>query len=251
MKLLTPAPIILFVYNRPDHTRQTVEALVRNDLARDSELWIFSDGSKNSGADEQVSEVRKNSKIIAEQTTRITKIIKQMLNLAQQKEAEFIEVDLAQAIRDILDLMEMQISQTKIKVEIQLPDNLPKVKADPDGLQQVLINLIVNALQTMGDEGLLTISSSVEQRRKGGLELAAPQQFITFAVGDTGKGVPADLQEKIFEPFFSTKRKGEGTGLGLSVVHGIIKQHDGWIDVDVEPGQGTTFRVYLPLEMEK
>jgi len=126
---------------------------------------------------------------------------------------------------------------------------LPPVKGDPDGLQQVFINLILNAVQAMqGGGGTLTVVSRAEHRRKEGLDLAPPQLFVVVEIHDTGVGIPEEEQSKIFEPFYSTKRRGEGTGLGLTVVHGIIKEHDGWIEVANADPQGTIFRVYLPAD---
>ena len=117
---------------------------------------------------------------------------------------------------------------------------------DEDGLQQVFINLILNAVQSMSEGGELEISSEVTHRRKGGLDLAPPEQFVSVAISDTGVGIPTELREQIFEPFYSTKDRGEGTGLGLTVVYGIVKEHDGWIEVEHGEQNGTTFRVHLP-----
>ena len=111
----------------------------------------------------------------------------------------------------------------------------------------MLINLLLNAVQAMPDGGALTIETSVVHRTRPGLETNAEQRFVSFAVTDSGIGIPAEIKDKIFDPFYTTKEGSGGTGLGLAVCSGIVKEHDGWIDVDDASGGGTVFRVYLPL----
>jgi two-component system cell cycle sensor histidine kinase/response regulator CckA len=129
----------------------------------------------------------------------------------------------------------------------ELAADLPLVVGDPDGLQQVVLNLLLNAIQAMPQGGRLTIRGAGEHRRKGGLDLAPPQHYAVITIEDTGEGIDADARAKIFDPFYSTK--SDGTGLGLTVVHGIVKQHDGWIEVDAAQPRGTAFRVYLPADV--
>jgi signal transduction histidine kinase len=147
-------------------------------------------------------------------------------------------------------LLEYQIEQNGINVVNRLPPQVPLVKGDGDGLQQVFINLLLNAIQAMPLGGTLTLESQTAVRRKGGLDLAPPQPFTSISIADTGVGIPEELRDQIFEPFCSTKADGEGTGLGLTVVQGIVKEHDGWIEVvhQSEERFGTIFRVHLPVE---
>ena len=123
-----------------------------------------------------------------------------------------------------------------IKLIKDIPEDLPKVYGNADNLKQVFINLFSNAIQAMPKGGSLKISA-----RKN------PNGYIEITVQDSGLGMPPDVLERIFDPFFSTKPIGEGTGLGLSIVYSIVKKHGGYIEVKSRQGEGTTFRVYLPI----
>jgi CheY-like chemotaxis protein len=123
------------------------------------------------------------------------------------------------------------------------------ILADPTQIQQVLMNLCTNAAHAMQEKGgildieLSDYSASLSNGDPHGI---APGHYVKLSVRDTGIGISADIMDKIFDPFFTTKKLGEGTGLGLSVVHGIVKQHEGYITVDSEPGRGSTFTMYFP-----
>ena len=123
------------------------------------------------------------------------------------------------------------------------------ILADPTQIQQVLMNLCTNAAHAMREKGgsldieLTDYSVSPSNGDPHGIK---PGLYVRLTVRDTGTGIPPDIMDKIFDPFFTTKKVGEGTGLGLSVVHGIVKQHDGYITVESEPGKGSTFTVYFP-----
>jgi signal transduction histidine kinase len=110
----------------------------------------------------------------------------------------------------------------------------------------VLINLLLNAVQAMPDGGSLAVETRLVKRTRPGLEDGAAQAFVGVSVRDTGIGIPVESRDRIFDPFYTTKEDRGGTGLGLAVVSGIVKEHDGWIDVDDGDGGGTVFRVFLP-----
>jgi len=122
----------------------------------------------------------------------------------------------------------------------------PDVPGDPDQIQQVCLNLIMNAIHAMPNGGTLRVTTERVVRRKEGLDLAPPTEYAVLVITDSGPGIPATDREKIFEPFFTTKDEGQGTGLGLAVSHGIVKDHDGWIEVDSPAAGGAEFRVFLP-----
>ena len=134
-----------------------------------------------------------------------------------------------------------------MRTRLERDDTLPRVAGDPDRLQQVLINLLLNAQQAMPDGGTITVELHVDKRTRPGLEANAEQAFVRCSVTDTGAGIPADIREKIFDPFYTTKEDRGGTGLGLAVCSGIVKEHDGWLEIDDAAGGGTVFRVYLPV----
>ena len=118
-----------------------------------------------------------------------------------------------------------------------------------DQLQQVLLNLCMNAVQAMPTGGHLALHLSRVRRRRPGLELAPEQDYAVLAVADTGIGIADEDRDKIFEPFYTSKSASGGSGLGLAVSHGIVKDHDGWIDVldNIAAGRGTVFKVFLPI----
>jgi signal transduction histidine kinase len=191
-------------------------------------------------------EVIKNAQIIADQADRITKIIQQMLDLSRSRSPERTQVDLARTVGDALSLLEYQIERHGVLVEGTVDPDLPPVLGDTDALQQVFINLIHNAIQAMTEGGTLTVAGRSLRRRKEGLDLAPPQLYVAVSIGDTGAGIPEEQRRQIFDPFYSTKRRGEGTGLGLTVVQGIAKAHDGWIEVQAAEPSGSVFTVFLP-----
>ncbi|HWO21951.1 MAG TPA: ATP-binding protein [Kofleriaceae bacterium] len=192
--------------------------------------------------------VEKNAGIIAEQTARITRIIQRLLDFARRKVGapEHARVNLNELALTTVELLGGQFSAAKVRTRLDRYEGLPLVDGDADRLQQVLINLLLNAVQAMPDGGALTIETQAIRRTRPGLETGAEQDFVMLAVADTGIGIPREIRDKVFEPFYTTKEGQGGTGLGLAVCSGIVKEHDGWMDVDDAPGGGTVFRVHLP-----
>ncbi|MDX2086276.1 MAG: ATP-binding protein [Kofleriaceae bacterium] len=191
--------------------------------------------------------VEKNAEIVAEQTARITRIIQRLLDFTRRKVGhhERGEVDLAELAATTLELLGGQFSAAKVRIKLDRGENLPRVAGDRDRLQQVLINLLLNAVQAMPDGGALTVEIAADKRARPGLE-GNEQAFLRLSVMDTGVGIPAEIRDKIFDPFYTTKEGQGGTGLGLAVCSGIVKEHDGFLEIDDAPGGGTVFRVYLP-----
>lgn len=192
--------------------------------------------------------VEKNADIISQQATRITRIIQQTLDHARYKVGlpGVVPVrpnDLAQST---LALYDGKLAAASIQQTLACAEDLPAVMGDPDRLQQVLINLINNAIEAMPQGGALRIATHVVTRRRPGLERAPEQAYAVLEVADSGAGIPPEQREKIFEPFYTLRRSEGGTGLGLAVCFSIVKDHDGWIAIDDAPGGGSVFSVYLP-----
>nr|HEX4314071.1 ATP-binding protein [Kofleriaceae bacterium] len=192
--------------------------------------------------------VDKNAAIVAEQTARITRIIQRLLDFTRRKVGapERAVVHLDELASSTLELLAGQFSSARVKTRLDRDSELPGVAGDADRLQQVLINLMLNAVQAMPDGGSLAIETRAVTRARPGLEGGAEQSFVSVAVRDTGVGIPPGVRDKIFDPFYTTKTGQGGTGLGLAVCSGIVKEHDGWIDVDDGTHGGTVFTVYVP-----
>jgi signal transduction histidine kinase len=192
--------------------------------------------------------VEKNAEIVAEQTARITRIIQRLLDFTRRKvgQAGKQEVNLNELSLTTMELLSSQFQSARVKTRLDRAEKLPRVAGDADRLQQVMINLLLNAVQAMPDGGTVALETKLVTRTRPGLEGSAEQAFAAFTVRDSGIGIPADIRDKIFDPFYTTKEGRGGTGLGLAVCSGIVKEHDGWIDVEDADGGGTAFSVYLP-----
>jgi signal transduction histidine kinase len=193
------------------------------------------------------AEVVKNAAIIGGQVERITKIIRQVLDFSRKSRPTLTQVDVHRVVDEALEFVEESLRRQKIQASVDAAADLPRIPGDPGEIQQVCFNLVMNAIHAMPAGGKLTVSLHAVSRRKEGLALSAPTPYLVLEVGDTGGGVPFADREKIFEAFFTTKDTGEGTGLGLAVAKGIVKDHDGWIEVDDRPQGGALFRVFLPV----
>jgi len=140
-----------------------------------------------------------------------------------------------------------------IALDMQLAPDLPPIFADPSNVEQVIMNLALNARDAMPDGGKLTLTTTQVEIDKASLARHPESQlgsFICLAVKDTGHGMDAATVGRVFEPFFTTKDPGHGTGMGLATVYGVLKQHGGWIEVDSTPGRGTTISTFFPLSVE-
>jgi len=181
---------------------------------------------------------------------RARDLVSQILTFSRDFKTEPKLVKIKDVIKDSLTLFHPNVADN-IKTKTQIDKATPAIFADPLQLQQVILNLLTNANQAMEDSGgTIIIGTDKFTTDESFLERntdLVPGDYVRISVTDTGPGMDADTQQKIFEPFFSTKPVGVGTGLGLSVVHGIIKNHKGVINFESEEGKGTTFNVYLPV----
>jgi signal transduction histidine kinase len=196
---------------------------------------------------EDKEETQRNLTIILHQTERITRIVQQLLGIVRKKKGEQRLVQIHSLLETILDFLDHQIQKQKVLVVKNLADGLLPVIGDPDQIQQVFLNLILNAIQAMPEGGNLRISAGVKMIAKKGLE-NRPRSYVEVGVEDSGTGMEKDILENIFQPFFTGKESG--TGLGLTVSQGIVQEHEGWIEVESKVGKGSVFRVYLPSYQE-
>ena len=171
---------------------------------------------------------------IVAQVERITKIMNQLLSFARRKPLERRPLAMSLVVHDILDVVQERLEKRGIHLQVDLASACPSVFADRDQMGQVVLNLVVNAIQAMPNGGTLTLTLTFDTQR------------VHLALADNGCGIPKDNIPKLFTPFFTTKKCGEGTGLGLTVVHGIVQEHEGSIFVESQPDRGTTFTISLP-----
>jgi signal transduction histidine kinase len=178
---------------------------------------------------------RQNMEKIIYQTERCKKIVQSLLDFARTPSGDLSRLDVNHVILTSLNLVKDQSIFHGIEVKTELADGLPPVMGDLSRLEEVFLNLFINATDAMCGRGTLTIASRLSSTG-----------VVKIAITDTGKGIDKAYLPHIFEPFFTTKDPGQGTGLGLSITYGIIQKHGGFIDVVSEPGTGTTFTITLP-----
>jgi two-component system, cell cycle sensor histidine kinase and response regulator CckA len=184
------------------------------------------------------------------QCDRVTALVQQLLAFARRQILEPKRLSLNQAVNDVMTLLDKLIGKD-IEIKTVLADGLLAARADPTQIEQMLINLCINARDAMPKGGTITIETfnatftEADVRKTEGLQIG---RFAALQVIDTGTGMDSATRERIFEPFFTTKGMGKGTGLGLATVYGTVKQHNGFIQVESELGKGSTFRIFLPVD---
>ena len=171
---------------------------------------------------------------IKRQTLRASEIVNNLLNFSRTGNVEFAELDINRVLDDTIQLLEPQLRNTQINLERSYGENLPKTVGNATKLQQVFMNLLLNARDAMQKGGTLTLQTQFRE------------SAILIEIIDTGIGIAPENIAKIYDPFFTTKGVGQGTGLGLAVSYGIIQEHKGRIFVESKPGQGTQFQIKLP-----
>ncbi len=181
---------------------------------------------------EEVTEILDD---IMEQTERASAIVRNLLDFSRARSSESEPLYIDFILHKTTDLIANDLRIHKISLHKTIADQLPRVKGDLRKLQQVFLNLIINAEQAIGEYGRIMVEA--EQ---------ADNDFIRVNIRDTGPGISPENMDRIFDPFFTTKEAGKGTGLGLAIVYGIVKKHGGYIEVKSKEGKGTTFAVYLP-----
>ncbi len=195
-------------------------------------------------ADRQREEVEE----ILKASERAAALTQQLLAFSRRQMLTPKVLDLNASVAEVQKLLRRLIGED-VEVITELDSALGSVKADPAQVGQVIMNLAINARDAMPDGGQLRIATAnldVDEADPRSQEAIVPGRYVMLVVSDTGRGIDEETRERIFEPFYTTKDTGAGTGLGLSTVYGIVKQSDGFINVDSEPGHGTTFKIYLP-----
>ncbi|MBA3646924.1 MAG: response regulator [Gemmatimonadaceae bacterium] len=178
---------------------------------------------------------------------RASGLTKQLLAFSRQQVLNAAHVDVNRLISEMIGMLERLIGED-IKIVVKLHSEVPHALVDNGQLEQVVMNLVVNARDAMPTGGVITIETgtvapAAESRRRDD----SRESYVTLSVTDTGEGMSKETERRLFEPFFTTKASGKGTGLGLSTTYGIVKQSKGYIEVATELGKGTTFKVFLPI----
>ena len=207
-----------------------------------SEELSRSDTVESSGLREDLDGIRKAA-------LRSAALTRQLLAFSRHQTHEKRIVDVNQIVADMERMLERLLSDD-VRMHVDLLASDARVRVDPSQLEQIIMNLVVNARDAMPDGGRLTVRTDVleiDGEAIGGREGVMPGRFVTLAVRDTGAGISPEVGVKVFEPFFTTKPVGQGTGLGLSTIYGIVTQSGGYIDFETEAGRGTTFTVHLPV----
>lgn len=189
--------------------------------------------------------------VIVEQAERCSKIIKGLLGFSRKTSSEKVYVNINALMESTISMVRNQAKFHNIKFRLDFDEAIPQVPTDPNQLQQVFINLLINAADAMNERGQVRIATRMAGDTPDGLMRGYPQaakKYIEIEFTDSGPGIPEEHLSKIFEPFFTTKPVGKGTGLGLAVSYGIIKKHGGNIFVKSEAGKGASFFVRLPVE---
>jgi PAS domain S-box-containing protein len=184
---------------------------------------------------------------IMDVSRRASQLTRQLLSFARRQSTTTRVIDVRAFIEEATPLIRRLIGD-QVKLELNLDEPAPNVRFDPTQLEQVLVNVAANARDAMPSGGTLTITTShrVVGERDAGLDGKAPGVYVVLTVSDTGIGMSAEVRQRIFEPFFSTKHGKGGTGLGLAVTYGALRQHGGSIEVESAEGHGATFRIYIP-----
>ena len=185
---------------------------------------------------------------------KASSLLDRLLTFSRQQPVELEVIDLNRVVDGLETMLRPSLGEN-VRIRTRLADDLWNVEVDLSQIEQVLVNLLVNARDAMPDGGEIIIETANHRRpastgsRSGGsagATAAGGSEWVRLAVSDTGRGIPPEVLDKIFEPFWTTKERGAGGGLGLATVYGIVQQSGGPIDVDSEVGRGTTFEILLP-----
>ncbi len=190
--------------------------------------------------------------IVENAARKASRLVSQLLGFARKSEFEIVTLNVNDMVSDAAKLAERLLDK-RVDLKVQLTDNMPFVEGDFNKLEQVIMNLVVNARDAMPYGGTITVSTSLVETGSGTADVppyVRPGAYVALAVTDTGVGIPEAIQRKIFEPFFTTKERGKGTGLGLAMAYGIVNEHKGYLLVKSAVNVGTTFTILLPASLK-
>ncbi len=185
--------------------------------------------------------------LVIRETKRCAAIIKRLLDFAREKQPEKKFTNLNKVIEDTVRLVERPAHLRDIEITMDLDPTLPPIWIDGDLIKQVIMNMLVNAQHAVEEKGSIAIRTRRSLHPRPPEQAGEPMPMVEISIVDTGCGIPEENLRRIFDPFFTSKDVGKGTGLGLSVSHGIVEAHGGLIEVESKVGEGSTFRVFLPL----
>jgi signal transduction histidine kinase len=188
------------------------------------------------------------SSLVAHEVARIDGIVNHLLNFSKPSQPHLVPMKLHETVEKTLKLIHEQLSQKNITLNDNLKAKHDLISGDADLLTQSLVNFNLNAIEAIESDGAINVTTSnctYRFARDDDPANAITKSCIRLQISDTGRGITGDQLQKIFDPFFTSK--SEGTGMGLSVAHGIIHEHHGAIEVDSKPGKGTTFSIYIPV----
>jgi signal transduction histidine kinase len=201
--------------------------------------------------DLSAAEVTECANIIRAQVDRITAIVRQLLDFARRRPTKKSPTDMAGLVTGTLKLLSTIGGKQNVSLEYTGEERAVRARVDAGQIQQVLMNIILNAVQAMPGGGAVRVDMRSTVARPPEGHEGAEGRYLRISVRDEGAGISPEHLPHIFEPFFTTKDVGKGSGLGLSIAYGIVREHGGWIDVQSEVGVGSCFDVYLPLEDEQ
>lgn len=188
-------------------------------------------------------------KVIEGSARRAGQMVSKLLSFARKGNFEVLPLNLNSVVKDTVELLDRMMAKKAIELNLKIDDGLPSINGDSNQIEQVIMNLVVNAMDAMPGGGTISISTSTRVLdREATLvhPLLVPGRYAVLSISDTGAGIPEEIRDRIFDPFFTTKERGKGTGLGLAMVYGIVKEHKGVINVRSVQGKGSTFEIYLP-----
>jgi nitrogen-specific signal transduction histidine kinase len=186
---------------------------------------------------------------IEDAAKRAGQMISKLLSFARKESMELAPVDLNSVVTDAVELIGRALMEHDIKIRMMLDREIPFITGDAIHLEQVITNLVMNARDAMPRGGTITISTALHQVTKDAAHVPPflkPGSYVVLTVEDSGTGIPREIMDRIFTPFFTTKPAGKGTGLGLAIVYGVVKSHNGEIRVESREGEGTVFELYFP-----